>query len=332
MLLLKNILNIEDYMWRVKTAFIVVIIIFLNSCMQQGLETKSKKYAFIAKERDQSFHEFLMTGVRKEMAKLHVDVDFMAAKNQSDIESQKKFVQNIIDSKNYDGVMLCPNDSKALLPDVQKLNDAGIPFLIIDTALDDSVITKNFQKNCGYVGTNNLEVGRMAMRFIADKLDEGQILMVRGVHEHRSSLDRENGFLEEMNKKTGFKTIGFLDGEWKVKETYAALAEFMEHSSQVPDAVFAYNDYMALGISQYYEEHPKLKKPIIIGVDGTVVGQRGLLEGKIEAIVVQTAELMGSDGLRRLDACLSNSSIQELELFTPVTLLTATTALKRLEK
>lgn len=316
---------------KTKIILYLLVVIFLNACGHHDLDIKKKKYLFIAKEREQSFHEVLMTGVKKEMVKLHVDVDFKAAKNQGDIGSQKEFLRQAIATRKYDGIMLCPNDSKALLEDIKKLNGADIPYVIIDTALENSTDTQDLKNDCGYVGTDNLEVGRMAMRFISDRVKGGRVLMVRGIHQHRSSIDRENGFLEEMNKLPSFRVIHFLQGEWKKKETYNAFLKFTKNSSENPDAIFAYNDYMALGISQYYDQNPKLKRPIIVGVDGTVVGQKGLLEGKIDAIVVQTAELMGIDGLRRIHECVSRSPIRKIQHFTPVTLLTSTTALKRME-
>lgn len=322
-------------MKRLHLLIAVCILNLLLSCQngKSGAEESGLKFAYIAKQRDQSFHEGIVNGIKKEMAKKHVEVDIFAAKNQHDIETQRKLILEFAKNKKYDGIMICPNDSEALTKDIAELDNAGIPFLFVDTPLVSNEVTQSFKNYCGFVGTDNVAAGRMALNYIVEHLSGGNILMMRGIHEHRSSSDRELGFMDEIKKHPNFKTLKFLNGDWKTDLAYQNFSKFMETNSEQIDAVFAYNDHMALGISQYYDEHKDLKRPIIVGVDGTVVGQKGLLENKINAIVVQATELMGIDGLNRIIECKNEPKPRrEVTVSTPVTLLTATTALQRTEK
>ncbi len=315
-----------------KTFCVVVIFGSLFSCQNESSQTNvgNLKFAYIAKEREQSFHEGIVNGIKKEMAKKHVVVEIYAANNQHDIETQRKLIREFAATKKYDGVMICPNDSAALTDDIAKLDQAGIPFLFIDTALVENEETLKFKNYCGFIGTDNFAVGRMALQYIAEHLKSGKILMMQGIKEHRSSSDREVGFVEALKNHSEFQILSYLHGDWKTDLAYENFSEFMKTNPDKIDAVFAYNDHMALGVSQYYDEHPVLQRPIIVGVDGTVVGQKGLLEKKIDAIVVQATELMGIDGLNRIISCENDRTKQDK--MTPVTLLTATTALQRTEK
>lgn len=310
----------------------MLIALVLGGCENGTRENKSEglKFAYIAKQREQSFHEGIVNGIKKEMAKKHVEVDIFAANDQHDVATQRKLIQQFAASKEYDGVMICPNDSEALTPDIAELDKKGIPFLFIDTALVENETTRAFSNYCGFIGTDNAAVGKMALQYITEHIKSGKILMMRGIQEHRSSSDREVGFVEALKSYPEFEIIEFLRGDWKTDFAYQNFVEYMKGNTQVIDAVFAYNDHMALGVSQYYDEHPNLKRPIIVGVDGTVVGQKGLLEKKIDAIVVQATELMGIDGLNRITSCVGDRTKQDK--MTPVTLLTATTALQRSEK
>lgn len=313
----------------IRIVLLTLLFFPLWACQSGGMSsgTKGLKFAYIAKQRDQSFHEGIVNGIQKEMAKKHVSVEIFSAQNQHDVETQRQLIREFAKSKKYDGVMICPNDSQALIQDVAELDKAGIPFLFIDTALVESDVTRSFTNNCGFVGTDNVAVGKRALEYIMGRIKSGKILMIRGIPEHRSSSDREIGFVDEVKKYPEFETIGFLQGDWKTDTAYKSFTELMQKNTTNIDAVFAYNDHMALGVSQYYDEHPSLKRPIIVGVDGTVVGQKGLLENKIDAIVVQATELMGIDGLNRIMSCLDDRTSRDV--MTPVTLLTASSSLQQ---
>lgn len=290
-----------------------------------------EQYAYIAKQKQQSFHDGIVNGIRKEMAKQHVNVEVFYANHQKDLESQRAFIKQIINSNKFRGVMMCPNDSAELTKDIKLLDDSKIPFVLIDTPLKQTSVTDAFAYDCGYVGTDNFIVGKQALQYIVDHINGGNIVMMRGIHTHRSSIDREVGFLDKVKDYPNFKIIKYLEGGWATEPAFEDYQAFMKNNSAPISAVFAYNDHMALGISRFYDKNPGLKRPLIVGVDGTVVGQKGLLEGKIDAIVVQATELMGIEGLRRIMECSYTKPIRKKDVLTPVTILTTTTTLERSE-
>lgn len=305
----------------------------LPTCAKRTAQNRQdQRFAYIAKQQQQSFHDGIVNGIKKEMAKQHVEVDVFYAADQKDIDSQKQFLRTIAREKKYAGVMICPNSSSALIEEIQALDTAGIPYLFIDTALNETPETKGLVSNCGYVGTDNFLVGKMALQFIAEKIAKGNIVMMRGIHTHRSSIDREVGFMEELQHHTQFSVSSFLAGDWATDPAYHAFAQFMATNTTPIHAVFSYNDHMAIGISRYYEGHPTLPRPILVGVDGTVVGQRGLLEKRIDAIVVQATELMGIEGLKRIIRCAAVRPIEKKDVPTPVTIITTTTTMERSER
>lgn len=303
--------------------------LYIIGCTQKTDQSNQKpRIAYISKLKNESFHDSIANGVRKEMAKLHVHVDIFPAKNQQDVKSQMKRLSEIASAKNYRGVMLAPNDSKALVKYVKKIDEAGIPFILIDTPLAEVDETKKFRNDCGFVGTDNILAGKLAAQFILEKLSSGNIFMMRGNHKHRSSIDREKGFLKEMSKHSKFNLFGKIQGWWETEAAYKAFTQYVQQNTQIINAIFAYSDPMALGVSQYFSEHPEVKRPIIVGVDGTLVGQRGVLERKIDATIVQAAEVMGKFGLRNLMQCIDRKEPKRIVL-TPVTLLKATMALEK---
>ena len=290
-------------------------------------EQRVMKIAYVAKLKGESFHDGIANGVRKEMAKNGIQVDVISASSQQDVETQKQALRNIASGKEYDGVMLAPNDSEALVPYVDEIDKAGIPFILIDTPLSDTIASRSFKNDCGFVGTDNVYAGKLAAQFVAERIHSGTVFLMRGNHKHQSSIDRENGFISEMSQYKNIHLIGFIQGWWEEESAHSAFVSFLRGQRQPIDAVFAYNDPMALGISRYYSERPSLKRPIIVGVDATLVGQKGLLLQKIDASVVQAPEVMGKTGLNSLIECVRQRP-EKKNILTPVTLLKATTTLE----
>jgi ABC-type sugar transport system substrate-binding protein len=128
-----------------------------------------------------------------------------------------------------------------------------------------------------------------------------------------------------------FKVLPSLKGLWEEDTAFHAFANYARSSSARVDAIFAYNDPMALGVARYFDEHPRLKRPLIIGVDGVLVGQRGVLAGKLSASVVQSPEVMGKIGVRNLMSCISENRFEKTIVLTPVALLKPGLALETME-
>lgn len=308
--------------------WITFLILAVVGCHSSPEENNNIRIAYIAKIPQKSFHDSILFGIQKTASKHRLHVDFFPAENQRDIQTQKVRLQKISQENNYAGVILAPNDSLALLDDVRLLDNAGIWFIVLDTPLLDLPSNEILTHNCGFVGTDNVLAGRMAARFIISELHDGNILMMRGNHSQKTSIDRENGFFEELKKYDQFKIISYLSGYWEMDPAFNAISNYMKSSPKMPDAVFAYSDSMAIGVSKYYKSKEFKQRPVIVGVDGVLLGQQAVLEGKIDASVVQAPEVMGETALKNLIMCINNNHSQNVNILTPVTLLKASRTLE----
>lgn len=309
----------------------VVAVFATFGCSDVKHPTTDKiKIAYVAKLKDGGFHDAIFKGIREESIKQGIDVDVFYGHDQQDFRGQQRFLTEILQSKKYKGVMLAPNDSVALIIDVSQLDAADIPFILIDTPLADTPETRSFSHDCGFVGTNNMLAGKLAAEFISEHISTGNIVLMRGNHQHQSSVDRESGFVRELEKHPDLHIIRQLVGWWEAEGAFSAYSSFMRTTKKPIHAIFAYNDPMALGVSQYYEFTLGKPRPIIVGVDGVLMGQRAVLAQKINASVVQSPEVMGKVGLQQIANCIAGRIPQKEQTLTPVTLLSASVTLERL--
>ena len=167
--------------------------------------------------------------------------------------------------------------------------------------------------------------GKLAAQFIAKKIKTGNVVLIRGVASHRTSIDREKGFLEGIKQYPSIKVIAILNGEWHPDIAIGALKKFQNRSTVNIDAIFAYNDPMVLAIAEQIKgENPR---PILVGYNGDKDVQKAILSGKIDASVVQTPELMGRRAVEALLHCHRDSVT-----LTPVSIVTVTRTLATFSK
>src|SRR6266542_651575 len=123
-----------------------------------------------------------------------IEVIWKGPLREDDREQQIQVVEGF-SSQGVDGIVLAPLDNRALVRPVEEAKRAGVPTVIIDSALESDNIVS-------FVATDNRKGGMLA----ADKMGEllggkGKVLLLRYQEGSASTQDREDGFVEELKKK-----------------------------------------------------------------------------------------------------------------------------------
>src|SRR6266498_2892213 len=124
----------------------------------------------------------------------NVDVIWKGPLREDDREQQIQVVEGFV-SQGVSGIVLAPLDDRALARPVEEAKRAGVPTVIIDSALESDNIVS-------FVATDNRKGGMLA----ADKMGEllggkGKVILLRYAEGSASTSDREAGFLSEMKQK-----------------------------------------------------------------------------------------------------------------------------------
>lgn len=177
-----------------------------------------------------------------------------------------------------DIIVLSPNDSNALAPIAATAKRAKVPLVIFDRKLN--VPDADY---AAFIGGDNVEMGRVAARYIADKIGKkGVVIQIEGTPGASATTERKTGFEEVMKQYPDVKIYSYV-GHYRIHDAAAAMEDAaMAH----PDvaAVFAHNDSMALGAGKILAERGK-NGVTIVGMDGGLEACQGLKEGKMTASV-----------------------------------------------
>ncbi len=226
-------------------------------------------------------HPYRVAGVKaaQEWAKKHPEVELIVVDGRRDSAKQLADVEDLI-SRKVDIIVIAPNDAKALAPIGEKAKAAKIPIVTFDRELavpPDQV--------AAHIGSDNVEMGRVAARFIAQRLDgKGVVIQIEGTPGASATVDRKKGFEEEIAKYPGIKLAVSLVGHYRRHEAMQAMEDAITANPKI-DAVYCHNDEMALGAMQALEARNRAKGVIVTGMDGLQSTMKDISEGKITGTV-----------------------------------------------
>lgn len=248
----------------------------------------------------------------------HTDLDVEYHSTADNSEEQIRDIESFI-SRKVNLIVVAPNEEEALRPVIEKAYDAGIPVVLIDRKA-------NTDKYTAYVGGDNVEVGRLAARYIIDKLPNGgNIIEIEGLASSSSSQERKQGFHEVMDCHPEIKIVASMVGDWQRKKAFNQMTSIGDSLEGVGvDIVFAYNDRMAIGAYDCFMQNStntRKTKPLYIGVDALMNDSIGV--GRIEDGTLEASFLYptGGDKAIHTAACILNGLPYEREQIMQTTLV-----------
>lgn len=180
------------------------------------------------------FYSEIARGIEDEARKWGYTVIFGSTDNTREI--QKEYV-NLFREQRVDGIIFA---SVALQdPDVEKLFKEDVPFVLVNRKLD--TIKTDF------VVLDNVKGAYMAAEHLI-KLGHKRIGFICGPLNYSTGVDRLRGYKEALRKYNIEEYPELVkSGNFRQESGYRAFKEFMSMKSP-PTAVFASNDFMALGV------------------------------------------------------------------------------------
>lgn len=224
-----------------------------------------------------------------------VNLVWDAPLREDDREDQKKIVAAFF-SKRVDGLMLAPFDSRSLVPTVEEGAQAGIPTLVVDSALDSRQVVS-------YVGTDNKKAGALA----ADRMGEvlygkGKVLVLRYQQGSASTEEREEGFLERLQRAYGGITaISSDEYAGATRDTAKRAAEvLLGRYSKDLHGIFTPNESSTAGMLMALQAMQLAGKIVLVGFDASDMYLDSMRYKQIQGLVVQDPFRMGELGVKTL--------------------------------
>jgi ribose transport system substrate-binding protein len=253
----------------------------------------SYRFAFVT-NNSSDFWNIAEKGVRKAEKDLGIKAQVFRPL-KTEVSEQQRFIEDIL-VQGFDGMAICAINPDAMTPLLDRVA-AKMPVVV-----HDSDAPKSQRK--AFVGTNNIEAGRLAGQAAIAALKEagiskGKVGMFVGRIDMQNSIDRKQGIDETLGKQAGIEILPiFLDGADRTKA-----------KKNVEDALARYPDLvMVIGLWSYngpamvdaVRGSTRAKKPLVVAFDEEEETLKAVQDGLIFATIVQKPFEFGYQSMKAL--------------------------------
>ncbi|HEY1794345.1 MAG TPA: substrate-binding domain-containing protein [Opitutaceae bacterium] len=234
----------------------------------------------------------------------NVDILWKGPLLEDDREQQIQVVENFI-GRNVSAIVIAPLDSRALVAPVEEAVHAGIPVVVIDSALNSKLPSST-------VATDNFKGGQIGARRLGQLLGgKGRAIMLRYEVGSASTEEREAGFLDVMKREfPGVDLISTDQYGGATRETaFRAAQNLLNRFGAQMDGIFACNESTASGTLLALREQGLAGKVKFVGFDANEQLVSALRSGDCQGLVVQDPVKMGYLGVKTAVAVLHHEKV-----------------------
>lgn len=253
------------------------------------------------------FFVTLKEGAEKAAAQYGVRLIVVDA--QDDPAKEAANIEDLIQKK-VSALLINPTDTKAVVPSIQKANQAGIPVFTVDRAAEGGQIVS-------HIASDNVAGGRMAAEFLCKALNgQGKVVELEGIPGTSAARDRGKGFNDYLKEKCpGLEVVARQPADFNRAKGLQVFENILQAQPKI-DGVFAHNDEMVLGAIQAAEAAGRTGI-IFVGFDAIDDAVKAVKEGKLAATVAQQPAEMGRLAVEMAVKYLRG---EKVEKFIPVPL------------
>jgi ribose transport system substrate-binding protein len=283
----------------------------LLACNKHAVSGKGFTIAVIPQGTTQEYWKSIHAGAVKASQDLaaqgaQVNIIWKGPLREDDREQQTQVVEGFI-SQSVSGIVLAPFDSHALVRPVEEAAAAGIPTVVVDSALDSNRIVS-------FVATDNKKGGALAAEQMGKLLHgKGKVLLLRHQEGVASTGAREEGFVEKLRSAyPGIELISSNQFAGATRETAKRTSENLltRYASQI-QGVFTPNESSTAGMLLALQDINMAGKVAFIGFDVSDTFMDAIRNRQLQGIVVQSPFRMGELGVRTMVDHLQGKPVEK---------------------
>lgn len=281
---------------KIKASFVVVLLAVVLGVLiiQRVFINPQPIQVIVINKCDYNISEFweaVKAGLDEAVVEYDVEVQYIHAGYEYEIEAQKNIIDEAIRMK-PDLIVLSASDYYAIGPYAEKITKHNIDLLLMDS---DANITVD--SSVPFVGTNSLKAGKylgeIAMsdqiNSLSDQTQHKNAIVLVHYQGVQTSDDRENGIRAGYNPDMIYGTYS-CDSDETI--AYDITKEMLTTISDIT-IVFATNEVVTIGAAKAIDELGLKNEVHLYGFDGSKKHIQYLESGVVDYTVIQSPYQMG---------------------------------------
>ena len=270
-----------------KLLFILIAISIISCNSSKNSDEKKIKIGATMLSMQNEFIVNIADEMQKKADELGAELIIVDAERSplKQIEQVESFI-----AQKVDVIIMNPIEFEASSPAVTKALAAKIPIINVNSATSATPTA--------FVGSNDVESARIAMKYIVDKLGgKGNMVMIHGLMGQAAQLQREEGAKEVLKQFPDIKLLAQQTGEWDRAKSMDLMQNWIQSYGDKINAVFAHNDEMGLGAVKALQAAGLKDKVLVISVDAIKDALASVQKGELNATVFQNANQQGAGAI-----------------------------------
>ena len=266
------------------------------SCAFQNESTRKIKVAALLKSSTNPYFTLMWEGIRSESSRMGIDVDLYWPALESNVDYQYKILSE--KASQYDVLILSPSDIRGVVQYLPSIKKAGTSIIVLDVGITvpDGADEKDYFDVL--VGTDNEEGGLLAAEYAKKFLNnKSNVVILGGFPQYMVIPGRITAFEQRIKELFPNINITKFTADYE-REKAVKVAENNLSTFSNSDVLYCANDHMALGVLDVFGHHNIKKRPHIIGYDSILEAQQAIMEGRMDASVIQFPAQMGKEAVR----------------------------------
>jgi ribose transport system substrate-binding protein len=241
---------------------------FAGSALADG-----ETIAVFTKNQTNPFFQAVRVGADAAAKQLNAKVVHYIPTKPDSIPEQLSQVEDVI-VKKPDAIVFTPVDYKAMVPSVEKINQAGIPVVnITDRSAGGKFVA--------FVGADDYSLGLETARYLVKALGgKGNLVVLEGVKGALTNIDRVRGFNDAISEAPGMKLLASQPANYQRLQALQVMENLLQSYPSI-DGVLAANDAMATGAIEALDG--AARKSLVTGINGTQEAIDAIKSGKLLA-------------------------------------------------
>ena len=275
-----------------------------------GSTSSSGKVYYLSHRDGDAFTDLIKSNFDAKAKSSGIEVEYFDAKGDANLQIDQ--LKAAIEAK-PGVIVLLAVDGTAIVPVVEKANEAGIPIVITNRGLNGGKFISCM--------ANERQAGIMQGEYMAKNLPpNAKVVYLEGESGFAGSEERKAGFKEAcLDKRPDIQLLASTVGNWSTADALKNVTLWTKLFPQI-DGVIAANDGMAIGAVQALRDAGRLNGCLVSGVDAVESALQLVKKGEMAQTVQQDPKALAEGTFQLVQDCLSGKTPSDSVVnFTSIT-------------
>lgn len=273
---------------------ILLVLVALATVLLSGCARHSLKevYYLVGSNMSSSYWQTAVAGFKKAAADYQVTTK-TAGPDNYDPQTERTELQNAVAAK-PNGILVSVSDVGVLQPAIDAAVNAGVPVITVDS---DAAASKRLY----FIGTNNLEAGRLGGRRVVEKLSGKGSVVFFTIAGQPNTEERLKGFKDVFSTQPGIKIAEVVDIKGAPVTAFDRTQQLMAQTGDKKINAFVCLDSVSGKMVADAVKRTGDTSRELVAWDVNPDTLQAIKDGVIDATIAQKPFTMGYVGLKALD-------------------------------